>query len=69
MAKSGNRAVLFFLCQHTGIEKISPARHIDQTYGELLDLAITAGVEVLCYNTQISEQQITINKTIEFCAK
>lgn len=66
MAKKGKRAVLFFLCQHTGIEKISPAHHIDQAYGKLLDLAMQQGVEVLCYGTQINQKQIVINRQIEF---
>ena len=69
MAQSGNRAVLFFLIQHTGIEKVSPAHHIDPAYGELLIEAIENGVEVLSYGTQINQQQITINRVVEFCPK
>lgn len=67
MAKLGKRAVLFFLIQHTGIEKVSPARHIDPTYGELLDKAIKDGVEVLCYCTQINQQEIIIKQAVKFC--
>jgi sugar fermentation stimulation protein A len=66
MVDAGHRAVLFFLVQHTGIEKMSPAHHIDAKYGELLTLAIDKGVEVLCYRTHISPTIISIDKSLDF---
>ncbi|MEO9522815.1 DNA/RNA nuclease SfsA [Marinobacter alexandrii] len=45
----GDRAVLFFVVNHTGIQTVRPADHIDPTYGKLLREACDAGVEVIAY--------------------
>ncbi len=66
MVEAGHRAVLFFLVQHSGIKRMSPARHIDAKYADLLAQAIEQGVEVLCYRTLISPTQITIDQAIDF---
>ncbi len=67
--KNGHRAVLFFLVQHTGIKKFSIAQHIDPDYAALIQLALKSGVEVLVYNTNISQFEITLNKKIPFIVK
>ncbi|OEY66517.1 DNA/RNA nuclease SfsA [Marinobacter sp. X15-166B] len=46
---AGGRAVLCFCVNHTGIEVVRPADHIDPAYGQLLREAAAAGVEVLAY--------------------
>lgn len=61
---SGNRGVLFFCAQHTGIDSVSPADEIDPKYGELLRQAVNAGVEVIAYNARITEQEIYLAKKI-----
>lgn len=53
-AQKGDRAVLFFVVNHTGIEVVRPADHIDARYGELLRQAKAAGVEVLAYRAALS---------------
>ncbi|MCJ8271952.1 MAG: DNA/RNA nuclease SfsA [Psychrosphaera sp.] len=68
MVEAGHRAVLFFLVQHTGIDTMSPARHVDVKYADLLAQAIEQGVEVLCYRTDINAQQIVIDQAIPFVA-
>ena len=45
--KSGERAVLLFCVQHSGIDFVRPADNIDPSYGTLLREAISSGVEVL----------------------
>ncbi|MCD1629557.1 DNA/RNA nuclease SfsA [Marinobacter shengliensis] len=50
----GDRAVLFFVVNHTGIDRVRPADHIDARYGELLRQAKAAGVEVLAYRAALS---------------
>lgn len=47
MVDDGNRAVLFFCVQHSGIEYVSPADEIDPEYGRLLRAAQSRGVELL----------------------
>ncbi|PXX88989.1 DNA/RNA nuclease SfsA [Marinobacter vulgaris] len=53
-ARAGERAVLFFVVNHTGITSVRPADHIDGTYGELLREAAAAGVELLAYRAALS---------------
>lgn len=66
MAKNGSKAVLLFTVLHSGIEKVSAAHHIDANYSQLLTMAQEAGVEVLCYKAQLTEQEIRLNSPIEF---
>ncbi len=66
MKQQGYRAILFFLVQHQGIRQLSPARHIDKHYADGINLAIEAGVEILCYNTEITTNKITIKRNIPF---
>lgn len=51
---NGDRAVLFFVVNHTGIEEVRPADHIDARYGQLLRQARDAGVEVLAYRAALA---------------
>lgn len=51
----GDRAVLFFVVNHTGIETVRPADHIDARYGQLLREACDAGVEVLAYRAALGD--------------
>jgi sugar fermentation stimulation protein A len=51
----GDRAVLFFVVNHTGIDSVSPADHIDQNYGQLLRQARDVGVEVIAYRAKLSD--------------
>lgn len=49
----GDRAVLLFVVNHTGIETVRPADHIDKLYGQLLRQACDAGVEVMAYRASL----------------
>ncbi|MBA0037205.1 DNA/RNA nuclease SfsA [Pantoea sp. BIGb0393] len=60
----GHRAVLLFAVLHTGIEDVSPARHIDVQYAELLEQAQRCGVEVLAYQAQISPLKMLLTRPI-----
>ncbi|UPQ87599.1 DNA/RNA nuclease SfsA [Vibrio sinaloensis] len=66
MAQSGSRAVLLFTVLHSGIEKVSPALHIDAKYSQLLKDAQEQGVEVLCYKAQLSSNEIKLVKSLKF---
>ena len=52
--QEGDRAVLFFVVNHTGIEQVRPADHIDARYGQLLREACEAGVEVIAYRAALA---------------
>ena len=57
--EQGDRAVLFFVVNHTGIQTVRPADHIDRKYGELLREACDSGVEVIAYRADLSESDGT----------
>lgn len=64
ISENGERAVLFFAVLHSGIEDVSPARHIDARYAELLAQAQQSGVEVLCYKAQLSPDEMLLKKPL-----
>lgn len=64
MVAQGHRAVLVFCVQHTGIDRVAPADHIDTEYGEILRQAAKAGVELLAYKADVGADEITIRQSI-----
>ncbi|HEC8346587.1 TPA: DNA/RNA nuclease SfsA [Providencia rettgeri] len=66
IAKEGKRAILLFVALHTGIHVASAAAHIDKKYAQLLEEARQSGVEVLCYQADITVQQMALGKQIRF---
>lgn len=64
--KQGDKAVLFFMVQHTGIKSVEVAKHIDPDYAKLLVLAIKEGVQVVAYNAAINPQEIKVDKALVF---
>ena len=66
IAKEGKRAILLFVALHTGIHVASAAAHIDKKYAQLLEEARQGGVEVLCYQADITPQQMSLSKQISF---
>lgn len=60
MVSNGKRAVLFFAVLHSGIQQVSPARHIDLRYAELFIEAQQAGVEILCYGSTLCPDGIRL---------
>jgi sugar fermentation stimulation protein A len=66
IVQDGQRAVLFYCVQHTGIQSVSAAVEIDSVYTDTLRYAIEQGVEVLVYSTHINQQKITLNQRLNF---
>ncbi|PIJ49797.1 sugar fermentation stimulation protein SfsA [Erwinia sp. OLTSP20] len=64
VAAEGHRAVLLFAVMHSGIEDVSPARHIDGRYAELLVQAQQQGVEVLAYKALLSRSEIRLTSSV-----
>ncbi|MDN4501879.1 DNA/RNA nuclease SfsA [Alteromonadaceae bacterium BrNp21-10] len=69
MVEQGHRAVLFYLVQHSGIQTMSVAEHIDVAYAQQLRLSIQAGVEVVCYGCQLQGENYALNHPCEFIFK
>jgi len=57
MREQGHRAVLLFCVQHTGIESVRAAAHIDPVYAATLQVARKAGVEIIAYGATIKPEQ------------
>ncbi|GAC32429.1 DNA/RNA nuclease SfsA [Paraglaciecola polaris] len=64
MVEQGNRAVLLFCVQHTGIRSVKVAGHIDPKYAQCFIQALAEGVEVMAYSCDIDEQNITLNQRL-----
>jgi len=60
----GARGVLLYCVQHSAIGEVRPALHIDPAYSQALQLAMTAGVEVLAYRADISARQIHLTEAV-----
>lgn len=66
MVAQGHRAVLLFLVQRTDCERVSLAADLDPTYAEAFAQAMTAGVEVMCFDCAISPEGVTLDKVVPF---
>lgn len=60
LAREGVRAVQLYCVNLTGIEAVRPASEIDPLYADALREAVAAGVEVLAYGVELSEQEIRL---------
>jgi sugar fermentation stimulation protein A len=66
MVALGHRAVMLYLVQRTDCTAFTLARDLDPTYATSFDAATRAGVEVLCFDTLISPDEITLGKALPF---
>lgn len=60
VAAAGDRAVLLFCAQHTGIDRVAPADQVDPVYGRTLREAAAAGVEIIAYGAEVSPEAIRL---------
>ena len=58
--RAGDRAVLIFCVQHTGIRYATAAEEIDPDYVQALRLAVDSGVEVLAFGCRIEPDEIIL---------
>ena len=66
MKAAGHRAVLLFMVLHSGIARMRPAAHIDPHYSQLVEQAMAAGVEILCYRPHVGVQGMVAQDFIPF---
>jgi sugar fermentation stimulation protein A len=60
----GERAVLLFCVQHTGVRFASPADDVHPAYGTALRAAVRSGVEVLAYRCRIELDGISLTTPV-----
>ncbi len=66
MAEQGQRAVLLYCVQHSGIEWVEVAANVDPSYAASLHEAVDAGVEVYAYRATLSANEIVLKEAIPF---
>ena len=66
MVADGNRAVLLYCVQMTGIDRMIVAEDVDPIYAGTLNEAVAAGVEVLAYSCQLRPEEIVIDRKVAF---
>ncbi|NOZ54656.1 MAG: DNA/RNA nuclease SfsA [Gammaproteobacteria bacterium] len=64
VVKQGGRAVIFYCVSRADVSDMKPADAIDMEYGQLLRLAVSAGVEALAYMAEVSPDEIVLRKKI-----
>lgn len=62
--EQGHRAILFYCVQHNGIKCLRPLDVVHPAYGKTLRYAVSKGVEVLAYRSEINLRDITLNTRI-----
>ncbi|WP_435929127.1 DNA/RNA nuclease SfsA [Dryocola sp. BD613] len=63
----GERAVLLFAVLHSAIASVSPARHIDAKYAQLLCEAQECGVEIIAWRAELSAGGLTLTSPLPVC--
>lgn len=66
MARSGHRAVIFYLVQRTDARAVTIAGDIDPTYADSVRSALEDGVEPLAYGCRITPGGVTLGKRLPF---
>ena len=66
MTAKGDRAVILFVVQRADCAEVSVARDLDPAFGEELDRALTAGVEVLAYGCATSTRAVSLSRRLQW---
>jgi len=64
MVAAGARAILLYLAQREDCDTVAVAADIDPGYAAEFEAARRAGVEVLCYNCNVSPDAIVVGKSL-----
>ena len=62
MARSGARAVMFFLVQRGDCDRLEIAGDIDPDYQSAFADALAHGVEAMCYDCEVAPEAIELNR-------
>lgn len=66
MVEEGHRAVMLFIAQWPGAQTLGVAHDIDPAYGKAMGKALSAGVEALAIDCEVSPEAITPVGQIDF---
>jgi sugar fermentation stimulation protein A len=62
--RAGDRAVLLFCVQHTGVDRATTADAIYPEYGDAVRRAVAEGVEVFAYGCRIDRDAIAVDRAL-----
>lgn len=65
VAAAGSRAVMLFVVQRSDCQRFAPAGDLDPAYAEALKSAHAAGVELLCYDCEVTTAEVVLRKALE----
>lgn len=63
--KKGDKGYLFFLIQMKGVHYFTPNREMDPHFAEALSYAWQEGVEILCYDSLVTENGLEIGAPVK----
>ena len=64
MVREGARAVMVYLVQRSDCDHFRVAEDVDPVYAETLAQARASGVEVICYDCDISVFEISVSRRL-----
>ncbi|MEO0612202.1 MAG: DNA/RNA nuclease SfsA [Pseudomonadota bacterium] len=64
MVAAGHRAVMLYIVQRGDCDSFALARDLDPAYGKAMDAARAAGVDVLCYDCDVSVSGVTARRPL-----
>lgn len=64
LAAQGIPTALVFCVQHSGINSVRIAEHIDPNYGKAVSDALNKGMQIVALGCEINEQNISINQSL-----
>ena len=63
--EAGDRAVMAFVVQRSDCDRFRPAADLDPAYAEALGDAVSAGVELIAYDCDVSTTEVVLRKRLE----
>ncbi len=64
VVRQGDRAVLCFCVQHTGVKVVKPADHIDADYGQIIREAHAQGVEIMAWQCDLNSTEAVVKRAL-----
>ncbi len=65
MTADGVRAVMLFIVQRDDCRRFAPAADLDPAYAKALKTAVSAGVETMCYDCEITTAEVVLRRRLE----
>ena len=64
MVADGARAVMLYIVQRSDCQTFRPAADLDPVYAERMGAARKAGVELLCYDCEVTSSEVRLRKAL-----